>query len=544
MTSTPLIKTLPEHVVNQIKAGEVIERPANIVKELLENSLDAGADKIELIIKEEGLKQIIVKDNGHGMNFESLPMAFERHATSKISNFDHLYGLESFGFRGEALASVASVAKIKCISTANDKTSLIEIEAGDTIVHQALETSQGPGTQLFISDLFYNTPVRLKFNQSKKSEKRQIEKVIKIFLLSHPHVQLSVQWDEADKKLYAQSTMKHRCQQLFYKTIKSAQYPEITLIQKDYEDYSITGFLSKDSSNGYASKEQFLFINSRYFEEKKFHSLICRQMDHSWFDRSQGHYVLFITAPQHKIDVNIHPRKTQVKFQESSTLYSFISESIKSLRPISPTRTDNYEPHTNNSNSSFLNQDTSYFSSKDLTKSFQGLSSQDTSYQASFEPITTWSQVHVYQNRFVLLSSPESVFYILDSYKLALLILSQLKDIQEKPVPLLISEFITDIEFNKSEIEELQRIGFVIDEIETQQYAIRTVPKVMMNLRYQALTKSILKYFLKGTEVEFKLMPFISLQFFTKNLSDNLAYYLGEKVLVDLNNAKWKNLWT
>ena len=232
------IQILPEHVVNQIKAGEVIERPSNIIKELLENALDAGATQIDLHIVDEGLSLISIKDNGKGMNFDDLPLAFKRHATSKLTKFDQLYSLDSFGFRGEALASIASVSQISC-QTMNTlgRASSIELVAGEVSHHLDLENKASQGTDLFIKNLFFNTPVRLRFSQSKKSEKRQIEKTIRAFLLSHPQIQITVKWDDNDKLIFKPSSLLERAKQVFYKRAKSPPSPIVTSIE--YDDFII-----------------------------------------------------------------------------------------------------------------------------------------------------------------------------------------------------------------------------------------------------------------------------------------------------------------
>lgn len=174
------IHLLPEHLVDQIKAGEVIERPANLIKEILENSLDAEAKNISIHLVGGGMELIALEDDGRGMSFADLPYAFCRHATSKIDKFEDLYNLGSYGFRGEALASIASIARVTCVSHPSDPAiagGRIVINAGETQSHQSLESDQ-QGTSLFIKDLFYNTPARLKFIKSMTSEKNALRRTL------------------------------------------------------------------------------------------------------------------------------------------------------------------------------------------------------------------------------------------------------------------------------------------------------------------------------------------------------------------------------
>jgi len=190
----PSIEILPEHIIDQIKAGEVLERPASLIKELIENSLDAGSTEIHLHLIENGMDLLSIEDNGHGMTFKNLPYAFLRHATSKLKTFEDIYRLHSFGFRGEALASVASSARLTCTTQPQDLSlegGKITINGGHTELLIA-QRSSTPGTSIFIKDLFFNTPARLKFIKSKTSEKSALKKIIYSFVLSNPQVTFTI----------------------------------------------------------------------------------------------------------------------------------------------------------------------------------------------------------------------------------------------------------------------------------------------------------------------------------------------------------------
>jgi DNA mismatch repair protein MutL len=199
------ISLLPEHLIDQIKAGEVIERPGSLLKEIIENSIDAGSTKIELTVLNNGLDLISLKDNGRGIFSQDLPLAFSRHATSKINRFEDLYQLGSFGFRGEALASIAAISKIQCLSFNKEEIDgrEIRIEGGLTVYENSRQKIQGQtGLELNIQELFYNTPVRLKFIQSHQSEKNYIKKIIYSFVLSHPQVEFILKLNDDERKTY------------------------------------------------------------------------------------------------------------------------------------------------------------------------------------------------------------------------------------------------------------------------------------------------------------------------------------------------------
>ena len=193
------IKLLDEHLINQIKAGEVIESPSAMLKELIENAIDAGSTSIQISLKNNGIELLEIKDNGEGISYDELPLAFSRHATSKIENFGDIYNIYSYGFRGEALASIASVSKVSCISfvKANQKLSggKIEFEGGQLLSHSVL-SRQGVGTLISVKDLFYNTPARKKFLKSSRVIKNSILKVLYSFILTRSDIKFQFSFDD------------------------------------------------------------------------------------------------------------------------------------------------------------------------------------------------------------------------------------------------------------------------------------------------------------------------------------------------------------
>lgn len=325
------IHLLPEHLIDQIKAGEVIERPASLIKEILENSLDAGATKIDLHIVANGMDLISLTDNGKGMTFEDLPYAFCRHATSKISRFEDLYKLHSYGFRGEALASIGAVARVTLTSAPQDNSPLggkILFHGGECLAHDQ-QDNLPKGTSLYIKDLFYNTPARLKFIKSTQSEKNAIKRIVEAYLLAHPHVSFSVKWDDGDKEFYPQTeSFKERVKQvLCFKT----KNKELFEIDANYEGHRVWGFFSHYSSRGNAHKKQYLFANKRIFTDKQIHQTVIRNMERLYPLGESGHYCLFLEVPENLIDVNVHPSKTQIKFFKLPVITALISSELKKL---------------------------------------------------------------------------------------------------------------------------------------------------------------------------------------------------------------------
>jgi DNA mismatch repair protein MutL len=326
--SPPKIDLLPEHLIDQIKAGEVIERPGNLLKEILENAVDAGATKLEITLQNNGLDLIVLKDNGHGMRARDLPLAFSRHATSKISRFEHLYQLHSFGFRGEALASVAAISKIQCISFTKEdpKGAEIRIDGGKVIFEgERQKNSVEHGTELIIQDLFYNTPARLKFIQSIQSEKTFIKKVLYSFIYSHPEIEFQVKMNDEDKDIIPRTeNLQERLENLIPKAKSQILFNERFYENNELQIYLIPGHLKAPL------RTQYIFINSRYILDKQPHRVLCNALQAA-FGHDDFHYVAFFNVPPDCIDVNVHPNKTIVKCMESSKMMSLLTSSVKEM---------------------------------------------------------------------------------------------------------------------------------------------------------------------------------------------------------------------
>ncbi len=327
------IKILPEHLIDQIKAGEVIERPVNILKELIENSIDSGATSIAIQIEGNGLDLISITDNGCGMSYNELPFAFSRHATSKIERFEDLYNLNNFGFRGEALASIASICKVTCSSnTIRNDGGSIKFEGSKQAAYYQND-SLPQGTSIFIKDLFYNTPARLKFLKSKKSESNTIKKVLNGFIISNPSIEISIEWENKSKQRYIKGD---RIDQLFFSG-KNSQQIDKTIIhfKNDHDDHIVEGYIGHHSSKGNMGKHQYIFANNRMITDQKIHYIVKSHMQRVWSDGETGNYSIFLNIPTEQIDVNVHPCKTTVKFYQGPMIYALLSSTIKSTIPIS-----------------------------------------------------------------------------------------------------------------------------------------------------------------------------------------------------------------
>ncbi|HAZ12064.1 MAG: hypothetical protein A2X86_06570 [Bdellovibrionales bacterium GWA2_49_15] len=324
------IQLLPRHLVDQIKAGEVIERPAAIVKELIENSLDAQAKHIDVQIDDGGLTLISICDDGIGMSQEELPLAFTRHATSKITRFEDLYQLYSFGFRGEALAGLASVSRVTCSTIPQDAPSSggkIEFHGGEQVFLGPFHGST-QGTSIYVRDLFFNTPARLKFIRSKKTEIQQIKKVLHAFLLTHPETSFSIRWNQQDKELYpavAAGQYIKRVEQLLGKraaTLEVAEY------QDEFQGHRVHAIFmhpkTTSASEKISNKFQFLFANKRYFLDRKIHYLLTNALN-EYLQGIDSDFIIYLEIPPGELDVNVHPNKTEIKFAGPQIIHALLS---------------------------------------------------------------------------------------------------------------------------------------------------------------------------------------------------------------------------
>ncbi len=276
---------------------------------------------------------ISITDNGIGMEFDDLPYAFCRHATSKIENFEDIYQLHSYGFRGEALASISSISRLTCTSIPKNQAATagkIEIHGGEPKGHFELPNTGKQGTAIYIKDLFYNTPARLKFVKSKTSEKNSLKKIINAFLISNPQVAFSIKWDEKEREIYnavSAEDLHKRIGKIIYK--KNIPDDPFISFDGEYEGYRVKAHVSKQSSKGNAGKHHYLFVNGRLFADNTLHRAIIRTLEGFWHYGETGHYVFELEVPPNELDVNVHPSKTQIKFFKSGLVYSLITSALK-----------------------------------------------------------------------------------------------------------------------------------------------------------------------------------------------------------------------
>lgn len=320
-----IIALLPDHVANQIAAGEVVQRPASVVKELLENAIDAQATSIQLIVHEAGKQLIQVVDNGIGMSPTDARMAFERHATSKIKQSDDLFALSTKGFRGEALASIAAVAHVEMhTKRADDELATqIRIEGG-TLRSQALMVGAA-GTSISVSNLFFNVPARRNFLKSNPVELRHIIDEFQRVAIAHPERSFTMLQGGSELFDLPASKLPRRLIHLFGAKMEDQLVP----VKESTSVAVIDGFVLKPTAAKRSRGMQFFFVNNRFVKSPFLHHAIMTAYEGLLREGSYPGYFLFFTLPPESIDINIHPTKTEVKFENEQSLYAILRSAVK-----------------------------------------------------------------------------------------------------------------------------------------------------------------------------------------------------------------------
>lgn len=325
-------------MADQIAAGEVVERPASIVKELIENSLDAGATQIDVRTEQGGVGLIWVQDDGHGLLPEDLPLALERHATSKINDAQDLLGVGSLGFRGEALASVASVARVRLSSaTAQAPMGAVREVHGGVLVEEA-PLAHNPGTTVEVRDLFFNTPARRKFLKTERTEMSQIDQVIRRLSLAHMQVGFSLRQASSNaKQARALSLPAGRIEERLSQVLTPDFVEHSVVIDEAGDGMHLHGWVGLPQHHRRLADQQYFYVNGRAIRDKLVGHAIRQAYRDVMFHGRHAVFVLFLDLPQAAVDVNVHPTKHEVRFRESRSVHDFIFGSLnRALRDVRP----------------------------------------------------------------------------------------------------------------------------------------------------------------------------------------------------------------
>ena len=320
-----IIHLLPDSVANQIAAGEVVQRPASVIKELLENAIDAGATQIQIVLKEAGRDLIQVIDNGVGMSATDARMAFERHATSKIAKADDLFSLRTMGFRGEALPSIVSVAEVELRTRrAEDECGISLSLAGSKFLQQEV-VSCPVGTNISVRNLFFNVPARRKFLKSNATEMSNIMTEVQHVSLANPQVAFTLIHNDQMQLQLVVGSLHQRISSLFAKTIGKQLLP----VKVENDLLTINGFVGQPESARKKGALQFFFVNDRFMKHPYFHKAVLKCYEGIIPEGEQPNYFLYLTVDPSTIDVNIHPTKTEIKFENESARWHILMATIR-----------------------------------------------------------------------------------------------------------------------------------------------------------------------------------------------------------------------
>lgn len=322
------LRILPGNIANMIAAGEVVQRPASVVKELVENAVDAGADQISVIIKDSGRTLIQVIDNGKGMNPDDAVLCFERHATSKIATAEDLEDITTFGFRGEALASIAAVAEVTLKTRTEDEEVGCQVEFAASVHNSTTEIATPKGTNIAVRNLFYNVPARRKFLKSDNVEFKHIVEEFTKVALTRPEIGFSLSHNGKDVfVLKPAKSLKYRIMDLLGASVTG----DVVDVCADTSVVSLRGFVGRPDTARKTLGNQFFFVNGRYFRSPFLHKAVMKAYEGMIADGVTPSYFIYLEVDPHSVDVNISPTKSEVKFEDDSFIFQVVYASVKEV---------------------------------------------------------------------------------------------------------------------------------------------------------------------------------------------------------------------
>jgi len=559
-----IIQLLPDHVANQIAAGEVVQRPASVVKELLENAIDADATDIKLLIKEAGKLLIQVIDNGKGMSQTDARLSFERHATSKIKKAEDLFNLNTKGFRGEALASIAAIAHVE-LKTKQENTDLgtsIKIEGSAIVSQESIATTTG--TSIAVKNLFYNIPARRNFLKSNTIETRHIVNEFQRVALAHPTISFSFYHNENEIYNLISSNLRQRIVAILGKKTNEKLVP----ISEVTDVVEINGFVTKPEFAKKKRGEQFFFVNNRFIKNAYLNHAVTSAFEKLLSGGYYPTYFLFLTVPTKSIDINIHPTKTEIKFDDEKTLYAILRSTIKhslgqyNVAPVldfersasfdtpyefkdkkSSTPKVQVDPNFNPFKSEAKNT-SKYPYKKETTSQWESLYTglnrdtfemeSETVNTALFSEEKATNKTYQIHNKYIVSSIKSGIVYINQNLAHQRILYEEfLENITVKEAmsqqllfPLEISFNKTDIELIKNIKEDLENIGFLFDSILDDTIIVKGMPVTII----ESQITLIIEQLLEAIKNDIPDTSFSQLDIMSKSLAKSLAIKTGSKL--------------
>lgn len=556
-----IIQLLPDHVANQIAAGEVVQRPASVVKELLENAIDANASVIKLILKDAGKTLIQVIDNGKGMSQTDARLSFERHATSKIKKAEDLFNLNTKGFRGEALASIAAIAHVN-LKTKQEQHELgthIKIE-GSTVIFQE-NTATSTGTSVAVKNLFYNIPARRNFLKSNSIETRHTINEFQRVALAHPSISFSFYHNESEIYNLKSSNLRQRIVAIFGKKTNEKLVP----ITEKTDVVEIHGFVAKPEFAKKKRGEQFFFVNDRFIKNAYLNHAVTSAFESLLSSGYHPTYFLYLKVPSKNIDINIHPTKTEIKFEDEKTLYAILRSTIKhslgqyNVAPVldfdrSASFDTPYEfknKHVSTPKVS-VNPDFNPFKPEKSKSSqfhfdkeknqhweslYAGIAIENSNIESAtvdssfFSDTTTKSRTYQIHNKYIVSSIKSGIVYINQHLAHQRILYEEfLENITVKEAMSQQLLFPLEISFNKLDIElikeikdDLESVGFLFDKILDDTIIVKGIPVTIT----ESQITIIIEQLLEDIKNDIPNASFSQLDIMAKSLAKSLAIKTG-----------------
>ena len=555
------IKLLPDHVANQIAAGEVVQRPASVVKELLENAVDANATKIKLIVKDAGKTLVQVIDNGDGMSETDARLSLERHATSKIAAAEDLFQLHTKGFRGEALASIAAIAHLE-LKTKQDHEDIgtqIQVEGSEVKEQQPIVTAKG--TSIAVKNLFFNIPARRNFLKSDQVELKHIIDEFQRVALAHPDIAFDMIHNSNELFQLQASNLRQRIVGI----MGTKSNEKLVPVEESTDLLKVIGFIGKPEYAKRSRGEQFIFVNNRYIKDHYLNHAILAGFEGLLKDKTHPSYFLYLDIDPKRIDINIHPTKTEIKFDDQHAIYSIIQSSVKhslgqfNIAPVLDFEKDNsletnYKQHHSPAKIPSIEVDRDYNPFKTETVQRQ--------IQQKSKPITNWEDLYSVE---VPKTSTETVEfesklfegqefttnskafqlgdkYLVSAFKSGLILINQhrahyrilyealLKNITEQPAASQQLLFPLELELNQKTVlvfeslrESIENTGFRFSTSSKNQLVINGIPDLVQEQQVPQILDEIFSAFTD----DLPSSSFESNTILAKALAKNMAIKTG-----------------
>lgn len=570
-----VIHLLPDHVANQIAAGEVVQRPASVIKELLENSIDAKATNIQVYIKEAGKVLIKIVDDGLGMSVTDARLSFERHATSKIKLAEDLFSLQTKGFRGEALASIAAIShvELKTRREEDEVGTCIKIEGSEVISQEACVTATG--TSIGVKNLFYNIPARRNFLKSDTVELRHIIDEFQRVALAHPHISFSLVHNSGELFQLPDTNYRQRITNILGGKTNEKLVP----VNEDTEIVKVSGFVGKPEYAKRTRGEQFFFVNDRFIKSPYLNHAVAAAFEGLLKDNSYPSYFLYLKVDPKSIDINIHPTKTEIKFDDEHALYAILRSAIKhslgqfNVAPVLDFERDptldtpyeyekkqaftpqvevdrNFNPFKNEpGSSSYRNNFKRESSAAGWESLYTGLKSENSGNNLDFREIEFESEevtgnlfgAHKMEeaqnatfqlNKKFIVTTIKNGMLVIDQHRAHTRILYEdlLKSITVSPAVSQQLLFPTVLQFSQQEIEllkgikdSLEQTGFIFSEIKSDSVEIIGIPTLIMESEVEILLEQLLSDF----ENEIPENNFSQTDLLAKSLAKSMAVKSG-----------------